>query len=292
MPPTEVGEIPAAFFDTHPQFESKTFNAVQTWIEYLNRLVGATIGLLMFLTAAFSLVFWKKDIRIVILSVLAMVMTGVEGWLGKLVVDRNLAGGMVTAHLLLAVLIMAVLILANYLVAARHLQVGERPQAGSRTLVWVGAAVLLLTLVQVLVGTQVRETVDEMAAALGPSQRGEWLQPSVFYTLHKATWMLMSVVLALWLRQVMRQLAGNRMVRTLSIAIVAFVVLEVLLGMVLAYKALPPAVQPVHMLLANLILAAEFSIWIHVVGVQRWLARADKTASETLRDGALMNAER
>lgn len=266
VPPTEVDEIPQSFFESHPQFESKTFNAFQTWVEYVNRLVGATIGLLMFLTALLSLTFFRKDRRIFFLSLAAMLLTGFEGWLGKLVVDKNLAGGMVTVHLLVAMVIVALLIWANYLVAVRNKTAGEAPKAGSGQLVWLGVAVIVLTVLQILVGTQVRESVDHVAQQLGESRRAEWLQGSVFYSIHKVGWLLMAGLVAVWLRNVMAQMQGNKMVQRLSLALILCIAAEICFGIVLANFDLPPTMQPLHMLFANLIFAAEFSIWIHVAG--------------------------
>lgn len=269
VPPTQVDEIPQSFFESHPQFESKTFNAFQTWTEYLNRLVGATIGLLMFITAALSLTFFLKDKRIFFLSLAAMLLTGFEGWLGKLVVDRNLAGGMITLHLLVAMLILALLILANYLVAARQGLVHVEEKPISRSLIVVGLGVIVLTVAQILIGTQVREMVDEAARRVGDQQRSEWLEPSLFYSIHKAGWMVMAGLVAVWLRGLLSHFTGNRTVRRLAVALIVFVGLEICFGLILANFDLPPTVQPLHMLFANLIFAAEFAILIHVVHNKR-----------------------
>ena len=269
VPPTTVEEIPSAFFEKHKDFQTKSFDAFQTWTEYVNRLIGALTGLFMVVTAALSLGFWKRDRRIVLLSVGAMVLTGFEAWLGKLVVDRNLAGGMVTTHLLVAMLIMVLLILANYLVAARHRHAGVYAIVGTQQLAWLGAVVMVLTLVQVVLGTQVREGVDEMARHLGSMKRDGWLQSSWLYTLHQGLWMVLVGAMVFWLKRVWEELSANRTVKLLLLALVATVVMEVIFGLILAYKDLPPVVQPLHMLFANLIFAAEFAIWIHVVGVQR-----------------------
>jgi heme a synthase len=272
-PPTKVEDIPQAFFEIHPQFESKTFNVWQTWTEYVNRLVGATIGLLMFATAALSLAFFRKDRRIVFLSVGAMLLTGFEGWLGKLVVDKNLAGGMVTIHLLVALVIVALLILANYLVAMRHgkvdATVSTAPLKASKMLVGLGCAVIVLILVQILIGTQVRETVDQNAQLLGTMKRSGWLQSSVWYSLHKVLWVVLTGAATVWLGLVFQQMGSNKTVRWLAIGLIACIGLEICFGLILASFELPPVVQPLHMLFANLIFAAAFAIWIHAVGVRR-----------------------
>lgn len=265
VPPSSVDEIPQAFFEKHPDYESKTFDAFQTWTEYVNRLVGATIGLLMFLTTLFSLTFFRRDIRIFLLSLVAMLLTGFEGWLGKLVVDRNLAGGMVTLHLLVALIIVALLIVANYLVALRHREAGTQHES-SPQLTWIGFGVVALILAQILIGTQVRESVDEAAKHLGEMKRDGWLQGSVYYSIHKVLWMVMAGLAAFWIFKVWKANSGDRTVRLLAVAFLACIVLEIVFGVVLSNFDLPPVIQPLHMLFANLIFAAAFSIWIRGFG--------------------------
>ncbi len=48
IPPTSLGELPS-------QFDASQFNVYNTWIEYVNRLVGVLIGLLI--TGTFVLSF-------------------------------------------------------------------------------------------------------------------------------------------------------------------------------------------------------------------------------------------
>lgn len=286
VPPTKLEDIPAAFFENpkYKDFQAKTFDATQTWTEYVNRLIGALTGLLMVATAALSLGFWKRDRRIVWFSIGACLLTGFEGWLGKLVVERNLAGGMVTIHLLGAMLIMVLLIVANYLVAARMRATGPYARSGTSKLAWLGAVVLVLTLAQLLIGTQVREGVDEMARQLGIMKRDGWLAPSLFYSLHKVLWIVLVAALAVWLRQVLAELQGNATVRLLVWALLGAVACEVGFGVILAYFELPPYIQPLHMLFGNLIFAAVFSIWIHVLGIQRLFSKEGQ--DKTLQAGA------
>ncbi len=269
VPPTQVDEIPQSFFESHPQFESKTFNAFQTWIEYVNRLVGATIGLLMFLTAVLSLSFVRKDKRVFLLSLAAMLLTGFEAWLGKLVVDKNLEGGMVTIHLLVAMVIVALLILANYLVGRRIYPEATEVKKVPKQLVWLGLAVIVMTVFQILIGTKVRESVDIVAQQLGMAQRSEWLQGSLSYSIHKIGWLVMAGLVAVWIRIVLNHFSSNPMMKRLSIGLIVAIAAEIVFGLVLANFDLPAAVQPLHMLFANLIFAAEFAIWIHLVGKSR-----------------------
>ncbi len=288
VPPTTIEEIPQSFFETHPQFETKSFNAFQTWVEYLNRLTGATIGLLTFATALLSLAFWKSDKRILVLSVGAMLLTGFEGWLGKLVVDHNLAGGFVTLHLLVAMVIVAMLISANYLVGTRQSNAAQENIISRKRIAWLGFGVMLLSAVQILLGTQVRESVDEVAASLAFGQRGLWLQSSLVYSIHKIAWIIVAAAMVVWTKLLLEQVK-NKTVRLFAISLVVMMGLEILFGALLAYMDLPPVVQPLHMLFANLIFAAEFSILVYIWRIERFLAK--DLNKNTSPEGVMINAE-
>ncbi len=86
------------------------FNPVKTWIEYVNRVIGVLIGIFVFLTLVFSVTYFQTDWLIPGLSLLAFVLVGFQGWLGSLVVSTNLLPGMITVHMILAIVIVCLLI--------------------------------------------------------------------------------------------------------------------------------------------------------------------------------------
>ncbi len=272
VPPTDVSEIPAEFFATHPGYETQEFNVFQTWTEYVNRLVGALIGLFVFVTALLSLIYWRKDRRISYLSIIAMVLTGVEAWLGKVVVDKHLEGGMVTLHMFGAMLILATLIIAVYL-AAGHSQPHRayKPEGLSPTLTWLGLGVVLFSMAQILIGTQVRETVDIIAEQNNFENRSTWVdQLGSYYTIHKGIWMILAGMIVVWGRMLLQKV-NHRAIRLFVAVMLGSMFLEVGFGISLSYFSLPPVLQPLHLLLANIMFAAEFAILINILGAERVL---------------------
>lgn len=272
VPPTSVSEIPQTFFETHPGFETKTFNVYQTWTEYLNRLVGAMIGLLMLATFVLSLVFWSRDKRIVVLSFLAMVLTGVEAWLGKVVVDKNLEGGTVTLHMLLAILIMGILITAVYLGLNKR-SLGNSLATLPSYLRWLGLGLIVMTVVQILFGTQIREQVDAVASKMGGFNREMWLEALDWkYLLHRVLWIVVTGMAVVWAKGILAHAGKNVVVRRLTLLMVTGFASEVLLGILLSGMDLPPVLQPLHLLFANIVFAVEFALLLQVFGVEKLFA--------------------
>ena len=75
------------------------FNATKTWIEFLNRLIGAIAGLFT-LECYSSPLNYGKNKNYTLISLLIVLGMGFQAWLGKLVADSNLAPYKITVHML------------------------------------------------------------------------------------------------------------------------------------------------------------------------------------------------
>jgi cytochrome c oxidase assembly protein subunit 15 len=242
----------------HPtQYIETDFNATKTWIEYLNRLLGALIGVFVFLTVAFALPYWRRDRAVFWLAFGSFLLTGFQGWLGSLVVSTNLLPIMVTIHMGLALLIVALLL---YAVVRSQRQYAApmpstlAPSGGLTALLWL---VTLLTFGQIVLGTQVREQIDVVAFADGYQHRAAWVEQlgSVFrfHRTFSAVLLLLNVYVAFRLYELRAQ--ALRRLATLTLALLG---VEILAGITLAYLAFPAAVQPVHLTVATLLFGAQF----------------------------------
>src|ERR1051326_50305 len=66
------------------------FNVEKAWIEYVNRLCGVLLGFVQFALVIAAWIFRKEKRRIFFYSLLALLLTVFEGWLGSIVVSTNL----------------------------------------------------------------------------------------------------------------------------------------------------------------------------------------------------------
>ncbi|WP_233635931.1 COX15/CtaA family protein [Hymenobacter setariae] len=252
----------------HPtQYIETDFNATKTWIEYINRLLGALIGIFVFVTAAVALPYWRRDRAIVWLAVGGWLLTGIQGWLGSLVVSTNLLPIMVTIHMGLALLIVAMLLYAanraqrwvepsstQDRISDRSAPVTLVDSSGVSTLLWLA---LVATFIQIVLGTQVREQVDQVASAADYMNRSNWVsQLGSVFKVHRSMSVLVTLlngyaVYRLW------PTAGAGLRRLLSTSL-GLLGLEIVAGIVLAYLALPAIMQPVHLTLATMLFGAQF----------------------------------
>ncbi len=294
VPPTDASQLPANYQEIYSQkrkakndrlaatlrrmgFESTAnlitndpaileeapFNPLRTWIEYGNRLIGVLIGLFIFITAVLSLRYFRTDRRITWLSLLAFVLVGFEGWLGSIVVSTNLLPGTITIHMLLAIAIVCLLI---YVVARSYDGLVPVKLKGGKTAVNVLLALgLLLSVVQVGLGTQVREEIDAIATGLGGAGRDTWIEKLgiPFYIHRSFSLLVLGVNLGLvWLLRKNGAWVGT--LRIFVISLLATIGVSILSGAALAYFAIPAVLQPVHLLLAALLAGIQFTLLLLV----------------------------
>ncbi|MBT5827159.1 MAG: COX15/CtaA family protein [Gammaproteobacteria bacterium] len=263
IPPTSEAELPSNYHELYAVGYANTdFNVVKTWTEYLNRLTGVTIGFLIFLTLWYSRAYLKKDKAVFYLSLACFLLVGFQGWLGSVVVKTHLHPLMITAHMLLALFIVALLIYAiarsqNDLL--RQIDISALPDKFKTVLV----IAMGFTLLQVGMGTQVREAVDLIATHHNYIDREYWRDsfPLIFYV-HRS---FSAVILLtnLWLVwKIFQSVEKNSLLLRLSYVLVGLIISAILAGMSLDRLGMPPVAQPIHLLVANLIFGIQFFIFI------------------------------
>lgn len=108
IPPTHVSQLPPDYQTHYAHLGSVVFNPLKTWIEYVNRLAGVTVGLL-----ALSLAGWAVACRrqlpkgVAWLCVTILIAISVQGWIGAKVVSSALAPYMISIHMVMATWIVA-----------------------------------------------------------------------------------------------------------------------------------------------------------------------------------------
>ncbi|MEE2783354.1 MAG: COX15/CtaA family protein [Pseudomonadota bacterium] len=264
IPPITEAELPANYQEIYAElgYAETRFNAVKTWTEYANRLTGVSIGLLILLTAIYSWPLRKHYPAITYASIAAFLMVGFQGWLGAKVVSSNLQPGMITIHMLMALAIVATLLFALAQARRGTLSTLSVADFDPRVQRWL-YIVMGFTVLQVAMGTQVREMTDFISTMQRDAPRSTWIEymPWVFYV-HRS---FSALVLAanLWLlRLLVGSLGWEHPVVRLSLALIVVVGCAILSGATLGHLGMPAFVQPAHLLAASLIFGLQFLIWM------------------------------
>jgi cytochrome c oxidase assembly protein subunit 15 len=233
------------------------FNATKTWIEYLNRLLGVVIGLLIILTVWKSLPLWKVDKKIPILSISSLVLVLLIGWIGSIVVSTNLLHWIITVHMVLALLLVAILIVANHRSVVYSKRKGVNMDVPSKVeyLLIVG---LVLMSVQVVLGTQVREQIDQVATDLGFMLRGMWVERvGLDFLIHRSFSLVLLSVHVLYFFWAFKFTSRKTQISIWSQALIILIILEIASGVGMAYFGIPAFLQPIHLLVGALIIGVQ-----------------------------------
>ncbi|WP_447641141.1 MULTISPECIES: COX15/CtaA family protein [Chitinophagaceae] len=251
IPPMNAGQLPKDYEKyLSRQDIDHSFNAFHTWVEYINRLLTGVLGFAIVGLIVYS---YKKFFRsrpsIFWLSVLLMVIVVIESLLGWWTVHTNLHVDTVTIHLL------PIFVLAGICVLMIHKAQGSY-RIQDKTLKWISTIALILVFVQILIGTQVRTSVDITSKALQYTEREKWLSNTgMVLTLHEvlAWFSSFACVFLFW-----RSLSYPRL-QKLGFLLLALVIGELAMGFTLVKLDFPAFAQPAHLVLGSAILVTVFS---------------------------------
>jgi cytochrome c oxidase assembly protein subunit 15 len=251
IPPVNASQLPPDFEKYLRQQDiDHSFNVYHTWIEYINRLLGALLGVFILIHTIWSFRKFRKSDRAVFwISLLLLITVGFQGWLGKKVVDHNLEVVKITIHMLVALIIAA---LPVWIIA--RLQ-GKRAIV-SRSLKILSVLALVILVVQIVLGTEVREQMDEISRSLNYQQRQLWIgRLDNFFLLHRSfSWIVALICFILvWKSSAHSSLSGHRWL------VLTFLLFSVGAGLFMYFFNVPALAQPVHLLSASLLAISLFS---------------------------------
>ncbi|MEX2233410.1 MAG: COX15/CtaA family protein [Cyclobacteriaceae bacterium] len=277
VPPTDVSELPPGYKEVYADYRDKKnqrfarylrmvgmgntaeqllndesvlveadFNPTKTWIEYFNRVAGVIIGLLIFAVFVYSLKFRNADRKITVISLLTLLLVGFQGWIGSFVVSSNLTPWTITVHMFLALVIVALLV---YLV---HASSQKQTVIDSATGFWWLMACIAVVLVQILLGTQVREAIDNIARI---AEREKWISAiQAEFAIHRSfSWIVLLLHVGL-----IFNLRRSQALKGFQLALILLVLGTILSGAAMAWFAVPASLQPVHLLLATGCFGVQF----------------------------------
>ena len=232
-------------WDFYTQHDYAVFNTYHTWIEYLNRLLGALAGLAVLIMTVLSFWNWKENIIYPLISFLILLGMGFQAWLGKTVVDSNLVPYRISLHMGMALLILLGLIFIVFSFQKKTFSI-----PGGRSMKALAWFTVLLTLFQIGLGTQVRQFVDLQMY----EPPGQWLNPAPikFYVHRTLSLLVLGVHLILF--WILRKMKSN--VRVFN-QILGLIGLEILSGIIMFYFDFPFSSQPLHLTIATLLFGAQ-----------------------------------
>jgi cytochrome c oxidase assembly protein subunit 15 len=259
IPPMHVSDLPSGF-------DVDSFNAFKTWTEYVNRLIGVLVGFFIAANFLTSLRYRRSKPTVTISSLLALILVLFQAWLGGQVVRSGLASGMITLHMLLAMIIVGVLLYASFKSKEDFVEL-QMSQKSKHRFLQLGIGIGVLSIIQMVLGTQVRESIDVVKIGMGLTDRSLWIeQLGIIYKIHRSfSWLLLITIALLSYRvyrfsknETRRSYSGTKGFILLGYAIPIGVISQVLIGIGLQWLDMPGVLQVLHLLGVALLLSVIF----------------------------------
>ena len=245
----------------YTKHDYSVFNPLHTWVEFINRLIGVVCGISVLILGFYSIQFYKNKPIITLLSLLTIIAVGFQAWLGKIVVDSNLSPYSITIHMLMALLIISILIFI-------HFQNGNHKKICVKNVALQNIVLLSLifTIIQIVIGTQVREFIDEQIIVIGETKKNLWLLvlPSIFLT-HRS-FSLLILTVNFFVIYLSRKINLNSKIIFWIIGIIA---IEIILGVAMYYLHFPFSSQPLHLLLAAILFGVQFFFYVSIRNINK-----------------------
>lgn len=269
VPPTEVSQLPADYKEQYAAYRDKKnqkfasflsvlgmedtaskilndksilqeadFNATKTWVEYVNRLVGVVIGMLIIALFVVAVPLRSDHPGLFYGASALLVLVLFQGWFGSIVVSTNLTPWTVTIHMFLAIVMVLLLV---WLVQRAGEGMAPIP-SGLKPWLLTGIAGFV---VQIFLGTNVRAALDRLAAAA--VDRAQWISASgMDFIIHRSfSWVLILLQIGIYFR--LRKSGAEKASYLVSILLI---LCSLLTGSAMAYFQVPALMQPLHLLVA------------------------------------------
>ena len=240
-------------WEEYTKHEYATFNKFHTWVEYINRLVTVLSGFIFLFLLAGSLKFRKENKWIPIISFIAFFFMLVEAVLGKMVVDSNLKPTMITIHMVIGLLIIGLVLRLLFII--RKEKTSYKYHALFNKLLIIS---VVFSLIQIAMGTQVRQFIDEQVKLFGfENKEYSLMNPSFKFYFHRSfTIAIILVNFGLFYLNQLHKL-GYKLVSW----ILVLLFLETITGILMYYAEFPLGTQAIHLLSGALLFGVQFYLW-------------------------------
>lgn len=237
-------------WEKYTKHDYSKFNVYHTWIEYINRLIGAIAGISVLILFITSLKYINKKFLVTFLSFLSLVAILFQAWLGKIVVDSNLSANTISIHMIMAIILLFILFSILSIVNKKS-NLKDLPRNIS---VLIILSIIMLS-AQIIIGTEVRKFIDIKMELYNYSQKEKWFEeiPSIFYTHRSFSWII--IILNIYIIYMLNKI---RLKSIIKYSVNALIFIQIFTGILMYYLNFPFSTQPIHLLLSTIIIGLQF----------------------------------
>jgi heme a synthase len=251
IPPMYESQLPLDFEKyLRKQDIDHSFNAFHTWIEYINRLIAALLGVFGIIQLAVARFTKGIDRSVKRWALYFLIIVIVVGLFGALVVRFNLQHYSISVHMTLAFLLVLIQVSLLSKLYKKYALVPVSSMLYKTLFILLGVII-----VQTALGTGVRMYVDDVSKLLLYTQREKWLaqMPAIFLVHRTFSWVVVAgCIFLVWLAVKQRVLWGP------VLLFVVLVLSSIIIGITMVYASIPAWAQPIHVTLSACIMGQLF----------------------------------
>ncbi|MDP5106516.1 MAG: COX15/CtaA family protein [Polaribacter sp.] len=249
-----ASEFNESHWKKYTKHDYAQFNKYHTWTEYINRLASVLSGFVFLFLIYNAFKFRKEDKRIPMLAFAAFFLMMVEAVMGKMVVDTNLKPGIITIHMIIGLVIIALLLQLKFIITVDKKKHNYNSLFNKLLIVSV-----VFSLIQIAMGTQVRQFIDEQVKLFGFENKDySLMNPSFKFYFHRSfTIAIVLVNFGLFYINQIKNL-GYKLVNW----IVFLIFIETITGILMYYAEFPLGTQAIHLLSGAVLFGLQFYLWI------------------------------
>ena len=177
----------------------------------------------------------------------------VEAVLGKMVVDSNLKPTMITIHMVIGLVIIGLILRLLFIIQEEKINFKYNSLFNKLLIISV-----VFSLIQIAMGTQVRQFIDEQVKLFGfENKEYSLMNPSFKFYFHRSfTIAIILVNFGLFYLNQVHSL-GYKLVKW----ILLLLFLETITGILMYYAEFPLGTQAIHLLSGALLFGVQFYLW-------------------------------
>ena len=238
--------------------QAEEFNSFKTWTEYINRLIGAVVGISLLFIFISSINIKPFNSKLIFLSFLSIILVFFQAWVGSIVVSTNLLPGLITFHVIVALIIICNVILCFY-ISSEY----KKDYKSSSILSYAIIISLFLFTAQMILGTEVRESVDSFLKVFGFENRSKIIENlGSNFVIHRSFSLIILLLQVFITYLVFIKSKRNKEFKFITFFMLILITLEIAVGAGMAYFEIPKYLQPVHLLLAFMIVGLQFYVYL------------------------------
>ena len=239
----------------YTKHDYNVFNKFHTWTEYINRLASVLAGFVFLFLIISAIIYHIKynNKKVLLYSFIPFFLMLFEAWLGKKVVDSNLTPTIITIHMVVGLIIIALLLKLKFIVSNKKTY--NYNSLFNKLLI----VSVIFSLVQIAMGTQVRQFIDEQVKLFGFENKNHSLMNANFkFYFHRSfTIAIVLVNLGMFYLNQIKNL-GYKLVNW----IVFLIFLETITGILMYYAEIPLGTQAIHLLAGAILFGLQFYLWL------------------------------